>query len=355
MIQKNIIPEQYNFITVDNLKSLNLPAQVKKSIATVIKTQGQTLQGLYQIVDILLKQIKLVMLQTSNKGSYTYSYKHIRQNTFRDIMVTGAMLIFKLRQFLLNEEIVFSLGATNEHKQLFERQVHQDELFNTPKAIRGSLSQQAVVLNGMLEHFNTEFFTQVGEAEIWPQIEELAFGRYTKDDKKEVNEVDYYQKSNRDQNVYVRFRGKSKSPYYYYNKNNYMQFYNRGWLYEWYMEFLQDENNIKTLKQHLQKGSFEPIIKKMDAVPGYKGGDYKSSSGIQMQAKMQNKQIISFVSINKVLNEIKTSLGLLLSSQNNMDEAAAKFINLFTEDSNSINSLNTSLRKTVQSRLHIKL
>jgi hypothetical protein len=44
-------------------------------------------------------------------------------------MMVSGMFVFKLRKFLLQETIMFSLGATDEFGTLYERQISQDELF----------------------------------------------------------------------------------------------------------------------------------------------------------------------------------------------------------------------------------
>ena len=51
---------------------------------------------------------------------------------------------------------------------------------------------------------------------------------------------EYYQKDSSDKNVYVRYsegRKKAKRNYYY-KKNNEYLFYNQGWLYEWYLTYI---------------------------------------------------------------------------------------------------------------------
>ena len=90
------------------------------------------LEDLSKITENLYNLITTVMIENTQKNSrvtYSYSYKTIRKNTFKQITLIGALLVFRVRQFLLQESIVFSLGAIDEHGQLFERQITQDELF----------------------------------------------------------------------------------------------------------------------------------------------------------------------------------------------------------------------------------
>ena len=64
----------------------------------------------------------------------------------------------------------------------------------------------------------------------------------------------FYQKPTPDTNVYLRYiGGKKRQKLSYYLKSNDLNFFNAGWLYEWFMEYVTTEEHIKTLKNSLKK------------------------------------------------------------------------------------------------------
>lgn len=299
------------------------------------------------------------MIKDPEKNTgYSYSFSKIRKDTFRQITTIGALVIFKLRQFLLQESIIFSLGATDEQGTLFERQISQDQLFqkngNNRNNLRSSLSSKAIVLSKSLERYNTQDFEKVGNLNLWPSILQLAFeGPRIKDsgDDIDTEKPYYYQKDSADKQVYVRYtEGKRRILQYYYGKNE-MIYFNRGWLYEWYMEYLaQGPEREQELQNSIKHQSISPIIKKMDAIPGYKGGDFITAEGQQMQAKYYNQQIITYTSIINVLKDIQN---ILSEWQKNKDitKMSEDFINLFTDENTAVDRLNQTYNKIVNDQL----
>lgn len=356
--------EKFEIITKEDLNNLNISNSVQTMILEGVTTEQSSIESLRQIVSNLKNLIEKVMKTStsSKKRSYTYSYAELRKNTFRQITLVGALVVFRLREFLLQEQIIFSLGVTDSYGQLYERQISQDELFDkvVPGGkrlkVRSSLSEHAILLSKSLETFKVnENYQQVGELNLWPSILKLAFDgpRIAKsgDDKKE-GDTDYYQKDSADKNVYVRYsEGKKQILSYYYLKNGYFQYYNQGWLYEWYMEYLSSSAEAeKILQGFINKQSIEPIISKMDKLEVYKGGDYVSLKNQQMQAKYSNQQMISYVSILKVLKEIDD----ILSKWNencSIKDMSEEFVKLFTNDTDAVDKLNNNYSKIIQDQL----
>ena len=320
------------------------------------------LEDLSKITENLYNLITSVMKENTQKNSritYSYSYKTIRKNTFKQITLIGALLVFRVRQFLLQESIVFSLGATDDHGQLFERQITQDELFERigeqRLKLRSSLSSNAIMLSKSLERYNSENFRQVGELNLWPSILKLAFGGPREKDN--GNDIEgrptYYQKDNADINVYVRYsQGKRQILQYYYDRNK-LTYFNRGWLYEWYMEYLAgNPMNESILAQSIRSNSLAPLFegRSIDSVEGYKGGDYISATGQQMQAKYFNQQMITFTSIVTVLKEMQNIFQQWKSGYN-IEQAAQSFTSLFTDDATVIERLNTTYSDIINQQL----
>ena len=351
----------FEIITQEDLNNLGISKYVQDMVFEGVNLEKMTIQDLKQLVDNLIVIITSVMQQkTASKGrGYSYSYKTVRKNTFKQTMVIGGLLVFKLRQFLLQESIYYSLGATDDNGQLFHREMSQDELWRVTtgknsSGLRGSLSQKAIVLSRSLEQLNEEDFSQVGSLNLWPQIINLAFGGPAIKDPSDPTLDRFYQKDSNDKNVYVRYsegRKKAKKNYYY-RKNNEFLFYNQGWLYEWYLTYINAAaENEEKLQKSLKGNSIAPIIGKMDNVAGIAAGDFLDAKGRQVQAKFHNQKIISFNNILDLLQGIKVELDKLSKSPEEVKSAAKGFSSLFTEDLTVKNRLNKTYNGIIENQL----
>lgn len=352
---------EFQIITKSDLDGLNLSKSVQDVILQGVDIERMSILDLEQMVNNLVTLLEKVMKQNqtnrAGKIGYSYSFAEMRKSTFRQITMVGALLVFKIRQFLLQEPITFSLGATDDNGKLYERQITQDELFQRVdgrrQRLRSSLSSHAIMLSRSLEKFNAQDFQEVGSLNLWPTILQLAFeGPAVKNsgDDFETGDTDYYQKDSVDKEVYIRYtEGRKQTKQYYYGKNE-MKYFNKGWLYEWYMEYISanPDNELKLAKS-LQNNSLRPIMKGMDATPGYKGGDY-IAQGQQMQAKYNNQQMITYVSIIKVLTEIKTIL-FGLHEGVSIEQMSKQFVELFTDDSTVVERLNNTYSNVVNEQL----
>lgn len=318
------------------------------------KDQISSLDSLIKIVFNLQKTMELVIIEEVSKNKnytyYRYNYKKLRKNNFQQVMSIGALLVYKIREFLLDEQIYFSLGATDENGKLFEKQISQEELFNQ-KNIISSLDRHAVLFRDNLEHIESQ---EVGSLNQWPEILQLAFNGYGEGARViEKNNDKYYGKSEADTDVYIRWTGgKKRIRNYYYSKE--LKYFNRGWLYEWYMEYINSSNQAEEkLQNSLINGSLSPLFygKKMDAIPGTKGGDYEDKiHNKQVQAKYGNKKIISYYSILQNIKKIFNILVVLKASYN-IESAAEKFSQLFTHDPSVPNRLNETYSNIINERL----
>lgn len=351
----------FQIITQSDLQRLDISTYVQEMILQGVDIERMSVQDLFQLINNLISLLSQVMIeQQDGRKGYSYSYKAIRKNNFQQIILVSGMLVFRLRQFLLQETIYYSLGATDERGQLFQRQLSQDELWQqtigkNKAAMRGSLSQKAIVLSRSLERFNAENFEKVGKLNLWPQVLTLAFGGPAIKDQG-ADDGEYYQKDSNDVNVYVKYsegRKKAKRNYYYKKGEEYL-FYNQGWLYEWYLTYInKSEEHEQFLQQSIQNKTIAPIIYGMDNVAGITAGDFVDAQGRQVQAKFHNQKIISFTNILNILYEIRDGLLQLISSPGEVNGVAQGFVNMFTSDPNSVEHLNTTYNNVVNQLLSI--
>ena len=111
---------EFQIITKADLENLNISKTVQGEILNGVNIERMNLDDLIQITNNLTNLLNLVMkenIQKNNRMSYSYSYNKIRKNTFKQITLIGALLVFRIRQFLLQESITFSLGATDDKGQ----------------------------------------------------------------------------------------------------------------------------------------------------------------------------------------------------------------------------------------------
>lgn len=349
----------FQIITKEDLKSLGISSYVQDLILEGVNFEELSLEDLFKLINNLTTLLTQVMKMNSNGKSYSYSYQQIRKNTFKQIVLTGGFLTFRLRQFLLQETIYYSLGATDERGQLFQREMSQDELWSSSTnkntlALRSSLSSKAILLSKSLEKFNKDDFQQVGSLNLWPKVLDLAFGGPSVKDPSDPSYGKYYQKDNKDDNVYVRYtegRRKAKKNYYY-KKGEEFLFYNQGWLYEWYLTYINKSiEHEQFLQQSIKNNTIAPIMYGMDNVAGITAGDFVDAKGRQVQAKFHNQQIITFNNILNMLLEIKTILSEFIKHPTDSQIMAEKFVNIFTSDDASVNHLNTTYNEIVEKQL----
>ena len=367
--------ENFTFITREDLKTLGISNELSKVILNGISEQNNKAENLLILCDNLTSLMDQVMTYVTNKSgkmSFSYSYQQIRTKTFNKIMLVSAAVVFKVREFLLQEQLIFSLGVTDAEGNLYERQITSDQLFSTQGAMRGSGSRRAVVLSTALEkyeiankqwqqEFNSSLNLAVAPG-VWQQIQNLAYrGAFAtskrNNDFIEQNEKTFYRHYDPDINVYIQYSGQKgkRNRFYYDLGGGNLSFFNNGWLYEWLITFLKTapQEDIDKFLQMMdnQASSSTPLeifMKKMDSIPGYKGGDYQDDR-FQYQAKFANPQVISYHSINLALSEIRTILKTWLIGQAEVEDATEAFLNLLTESDTQL--INKSYTDIVEQQL----
>lgn len=307
-----------------------------------------------------LQQIKIMCLLFQKFSPIDSNTPEMR----KEIYSLGAKIVFSLRSFLLQSEIIFTVGAISpDGKQLSTTTYTQDQVLNN---LNINLKSSQVELSSSLEIFNSEKIDTYSS--LWPQILNAASYSWDMgyDNKRQYitsrNKKRYvYSKPGIDTNVWVRYYQRQKMKFftYYYDKGGFnLVSYNHGWLYEWFQNYIQDSNNAEQLKNAFLSGSRTPLAGMMSGaerenIPGYKGGDYQLANGQWAQAKYGNKRIITFNSIKTVISKVLSYITQFEGQSNYSKETLAKdLINTFTEK-RTINESYEKITDTLLSSLKL--
>ena len=283
----------------------------------------------------------------------------------KEIYALGAKIIFSLRSFLLQSEILFTVGAMSpDGTQLSTTTYTQDQVLNNLKV---NLTNSQIELSSTLEAFNNEKLDTYSS--LWPQIVNATEYTWNSNIKYETrkyitskNKARFiYRKPFADTNVWFRYyqRQKVRLLTYYYDKGGFdLVAYNKGWLYEWFQEYIQDPDNAEQLRNAFDSHSNTPLSGMMSEVqreniPGYKGGDYQQANGKWAQAKYGNRRIITFTSIKTVIsNVLKYITQFEAQSDYSKEQLAKDLTNTFT-DRRTINDSYDKITNTILSSLKL--
>lgn len=315
----------------------------------------------------LLSEEKMLMMPPLEQiKMLCYSFQSALKNPNIDQQQTyllGAQIVFQLRSYLLQEEIYFSIGATSpDGQQLSSKMLTQNELL---KNLQANLKSRAIELNSALENFDTSNISNLSD--LWSKVINASTFDWNSDISYEKKMYTtsrrakryVYKKPDPDTNVWVRYYTRQKKRYltHYYDKGNFdLIAYNHGWLYEWFQEYMQDRQNALALQAAFLTSS-TPLQEMMKGVQreniaGFKGGDYIDAMGRQVQAKLGNKRIIPFKSIESVIGKI-LSIIHLYENTNNYQDMAQKLANLFT-DTRTLNQSYDKVVDSILSQLNLK-
>ena len=301
------------------------------------------LEILKQIVTIEGRQLKY------NTDDLVVSDKN---QAFLQLMTFGAQLVYRIRTLLLKEDIDYYIGGQDPSgKQLYQKHIPQSTILPMLKA---NLSSGAVLLDAEIEkienldkvasHINflwqqIQYLSDVSSFDNKSSAKDITLYSYTFVNKsgKNINVYrHYYQKPSDDTRVFIRYQNQKtkKNKLSYYDINGRMSFFNQGWLYEWFSEYLNQEHGYTTLFSSLvEDKSLSVMMKQTDTVAGYKGGDFTIGKQ-QIQAKFGNLRVISFKSIVTVLTSLQDSLQAYVTavSEENKDKAIAQIAQIFAAD-----------------------
>ena len=301
------------------------------------------LEVLKQIVTIEGRQLKY------NTDDLVVSDKN---QAFLQLMTFGAQLVYRIRTLLLKEDIDYYIGGQDPSgKQLYQKYMPQSAIL---PALKANLSSGAVLLDAEIEkienldkvasHINflwqqIQYLSDVSSFDNKSATKDITLYSYTFVNKsgKNINVYrHYYQKPSDDTRVFIRYQNQrtKKNKLSYYDINGRMSFFNQGWLYEWFSEYLNQEHGYTTLFSSLvEDKSLSVMMKKTDTVAGYKGGDFAIGKQ-QVQAKFGNLRVISFKSIVTVLTSLQDGLQAYVAamSEENKDKAIAQIAQIFAAD-----------------------
>lgn len=350
--------ENFEFLTLKDLKNI----LDESSILLLEEKQYNTLPAIEQIKTLC--KLYLNNLDNTSIGLEKKSNNYL----------LGMRIIFSLRSFLLQEKIYFSIGAQSPEGELSVREFSQDEIFHY---ITANLQSGYMALSEEIEKYNKDYQDQ-NISDLWRQVVLASSFDWEKgyDAKRGYTTSRgifryVYSKPNPDTNVWVRYYMKQKTRHltYYYNQsqndNNLSLIgYNQGWLYEWFQEYIQDKENQLQLQAAFQTNSQAPLAGMMsravrEAIPGYKGGDYINAMGQQVQAKLGNKRIMTFKTINTVINNIISILDEYEQMLKDGNGKAAqtmseKFLKLFSDERTMVNKSYNNITSKILEQLKIK-
>lgn len=304
-----------------------------------------------------------------NKSGKINKRSNQNKDNYRMVQLFGGKLLYKLREFLLNEQIYYLLGGHGpKGGNLGEKLVPQNAML---EGLRASLSSNALVLNHNLESLQSfNILTNDSIADMWQQI--LNWGINITRNKSSFKQIPrkptkkdpdpkrpVYQNVSKDSNVYMGFA--NKQPLWYYIEGGSQVQYNRGWLYEWYRaQTLRDTMSALAFIDKL--GAVQHPIGLLvsssggrENIQGLKAGDFSVLSnalinydknaeqqlalGSQVQAKYNNQQIISFHNIKKSINAIYQLLNNYKKGILDINKTTRNVLNVFsTNDYNEINN-----------------
>lgn len=321
----------------------------------------------YSLIDVIIQQIDSI-LQSNNDDS---------------VLQQGTKLIYILRQFLTQEEMVFVYRYPSSNHPV-EVELTLQYILEHMKVIKNSYTQFSIDHQKYWDARNKQkniedylsHLMKMGVDGTWNQLS----NGITIEGGKEHKEA--YRHADPDSEVYKvystftqTFKDKhiakeSKQAAYYINAEK-SKYFNRGWLAEWAFRLKENEEDTPStyseteyqkekaaLREDIitgKTGVFSRLFVLMggrDADPGGKKGDYSKildGKRIQVQAKsFNNQKIITLTQIKDHLTELKENL-----------EAFKKSININTTDedkgikfneniiNNFYESMNADLRKAV--------
>jgi len=275
------------------------------------------------------------------------------------LYMLGFKLVFSLREFLLKEEIIFSIGATDpQNNTLSTTELHSKDLWEN---IHVNLKEQIIALNSDVEKFNPSKVNK-RRSDMWKKVLQYGIHYVYRDDiydkiptRSGKGKRKIYRSFDPDTNVYIGFSGQKGDKYlWYYKKSNGYLNYNRGWLYEWFMSYVMNQH-MAIMEQSLRQPNYqlEGMMNSAsrENISGFRGGDY-IARGRQYQAKMNNMQITTFnniittiQNIQKIIQEYKED------NDGNSKDASAKLANSFMQIFTHKETLNRSYGSYVNSIL----
>ena len=296
--------------------------------------------------------LKLLNENTNNSLNMAYSL--------------GGIITFNLRKFVVKKDIIMLIGGTDANNEnLRTTEIPLTELLNTPTNF--SISDKALLLNSSLEKYeNLNKYVNSQRATVWKKIlnasQLTGKGDFITHNKpngdyllktRDGEDRPLYQRVNIDRNVYYGYAGTNIYSYYLVdNKERPYTYFNRGWLFEHFMNKWMNSTSDEKREIIQEVDGEHPVsvaIEKPDNIKGYKGGDFRYKRK-DYQAKYGNTQIITIKSIESVMKEIKKLLDDYKSEKRGAKRRFSEgLVKLFThEDNLNLDQINKSYEEVVE-------
>ena len=273
----------------------------------------------------------------------------------QQLMIYGAQLIYLIRQFIQEEEILFHMATkTNDGKYETSAFIPQKEILKNLSATKKTAIGVSTAMQKFLIKNNQNNLLEFKRKNLWQRVEYLAEARYITG--KNINKIDMrksgakrahwaYQSQKKDIQVYLKFAGNQVVKYYDVNNSgtrDSLLAFNNGWLWEWYNSILYggEDNEYLIMTDAIQRGSIKYVIQKPDFTPGTKEGDFQDLLGRQIQSKYGNEKIISFNNIRHIIFDLEIALtNYMQNGQNAANNLISVLNEHFFPESANIGSL----------------
>lgn len=325
------------------MNNINLSAEIETILRdTINPLTAQEIEKYQNIengtLDLILNlcqhYINYINLETASITLNKYGTKTAKiqkknhKYTWKQLNIYGARIIYLIRYLITQEEISFLMGVSNG-KTTKQRLISQFEIMANLKAVsKTAIGVRLAQLEEKLKVIDDNEFLENKRINRWNLVQKLAtVERYNGLNYTEIDAHKIYQNQKMDNLVWVKFSGAKKQRNYYYDLNNSGNadefiFYNLGWLWQWYNGILRgdDDNRYLLVDQELNKGRIGPIIDQQENIAGTKTGDIQTSTGQQIQTKLNNEQIISYNNIKVILIELFQALSNWKASNKSLEE-----------------------------------
>lgn len=258
-------------------------------------------------------------------------------NLVSELLSSATFILYEIRSALIGEDIQFIIGTTSAKGNRITAQIYDQ---------REVLSHLKLDLRNMEMHVKTKLtasqqqdsFLNSSILAQWGQVIQWATVPNWKEAKKigkDISDHTTYEKLENDINIYFIYSGKRHQLSTYYGEHK--QYFNRGWLFEWYLSYIDSlmlipNKNINDEDNWPAPTSLSKMIgaNRMDSVKGYKGGDIRLQNQA-FQAKMGNHRIIRIGDLYNAIRDLNNILSKYLAGELTKQATAQELSYLFTE------------------------
>ena len=320
--------------SIQSLIREEMPSILKNELKEIISQSGTITKAeqLLMLCQVFTNKIEITKSEIEYFGNSFYRSKMIgkgKRIKKVELMTYGAQLIYLIRQFITDEEIIFHIGVRTNGEYSGDAFVPQSEVMKNLSGV----SRKAIGLSREIEKLLISLSNEKSDEQFvnkWSLIEKLANVTnepYNNNNKKRIgwksktNQAMYaYQKQKADFKIYIKFGGKDgKRRSKYYDLHGDLVGFNNGWLWEWYDSIYNGGNSeqINIIHKSLDRGDLEPLFQEFDNTSGVKQGDYMDIKGRQIQNKYDNSKIISYNNILGIMYELTAALSLFVANNTN--------------------------------------